>query len=122
VLNTTPAMAEDITAQTADAYAPQAATRPLAGFGAGAFVCAGAWPASGINELAAALALPRIKPFVAASDLAGAVAAAGMTSFVDVVQVDSVQRDAHNFIQTTRLYSATPGGVGPHPAREPVPV
>jgi hypothetical protein len=130
MLNITPAMAEAATAQTADAFAAQAATRPLAGFGAGAFVCEGAWAGSRINEMDA-LALPRVR---SAADLrsttavgtgqaqAGPAGAAYKTSVVDIVQVDSVQRDTHNFIQTARLYPVTPGGVGPHPAREPEPV
>ena len=41
MLNFTPA-----TAGAANAYAAQAATRPLAGFGAGAFTCEGAWVGS----------------------------------------------------------------------------
>jgi hypothetical protein len=137
MLNITKATAEAATAQTADAYAAQAATRPVAGFGAGAFTCDGAWVGSLfasplVNEMAAALALPRIKPANGAAMTAGtsmgraqaAVAgAAYMTSLIDIVPVDSFQVDFHNFIQTTtRLYPVTPGGVGPHPAREPVPV
>jgi hypothetical protein len=105
VLNITPATAAAATAQTADANATQAAMRPLAGFGAGAFVFAGAWVGS-------AFASPR----------AGAFGAVGKASVVDVIQVDSVQRHNHNFIQTARLYPVTKGGVGPHPAREPEPV
>lgn len=136
MLNFTPATAVATTAQattamTADANALQAATRPLAGFGAGAFTCDGAWVGRQVNEMAAALALPRIKPPIGAVKSsgtstghakAGIAGAAYMTSLIDIVQVDSVQQDVHNFIQTTRLYLVTPGGVGPHPAREPVPV
>ena len=136
MLNITPATAEASTAQTVDAYAAQAATRPLAGFGAGAFTCDGAWVGSLfasplVNEMAAALALPRVKPNIGAVKTtgtstghaqAGIAGAAYMTSLIDIVQVDSVQVDIHNSIQTTRLYPVTPGGVGPHPAREPVPV
>jgi hypothetical protein len=125
MLNITPATAEATTAQTANAYALQAATRPFAGFGAGAFMCDGAWVSSQVNE-AAALALPRIKPAGGAISTGQAQAtvagAAYMTSLVDIVRVDSVHVDAHNSIQTTRLYPTIPGGVGPHPAREPVPV
>jgi len=124
MLNITPATAEATTAQTADAYAAQAATRSLAGFGAGAFTCDGAWVGSGVTEMTAALALPRIKPIGAISGhaQAGFAGAAFMTSHADSAQVDSVQLDADNFIQMTRLYLVIPGGVGPHPAREPVPV
>ncbi len=61
MLNFTPA-----TAGAANAYAAQAATRPLAGFGAGAFTCEGASVGSGVSEMTAALALPRIKPAIGA--------------------------------------------------------
>lgn len=131
MLNITPATAEAITAQTADAYAAQAATRPLAGFGAGAFTCEGALIGSRRNEMAAALAAPGINSVFAVTSStaiskghaqAGAAGAGYRTSLVDAVQVDSVQRHANNFIQMARLYPVTPGGVGPHPAREPVPV
>jgi hypothetical protein len=174
MLNTNPAMAEAITAQTADAYASQAATRPLAGFGAGAFTCEGAWVGSQGNETVAALALPRIESAVdgisvrsaqaaalgatwltsevakpdgahaggAGSDGAfSGTASAGSTQATTVkattvkattvqaasakaatVHVSIGQTDNYNFIQMTRLYPVIPGGVGPHPAREPVPV
>jgi hypothetical protein len=165
MLNFTPATAAAATAQTADAHAAQAATRPLAGFGAGAFLCEGTWAGSRTNEMAA-LALPRMKPAIRATGTSGAqaeaVGAASMTSTVETgtaktgtaktgtaktgtaktggvvistvgriqadgirlskVHVDFVQADTDNFIQTARLYPVTPGGVGPNPAREPVPV
>jgi hypothetical protein len=159
MLNINPAMAEAITAQTADAYALQAATRPLAGFGAGAFTCEGGWAGSQGNETAVALALPRVKSAVDGIGVRPAQAAAlganWLTSEVakpdgakaSTVQATAVhattvqaatvqaasakaatvhvsigQPDNHNFIQMTRLYPVIPGGVGPHPAREPVPV
>ena len=117
MLKITPAKAEAATAQTADAYADQAAMRPLAGFGAGAFVCAGAWAglmASPLSSEMAALAGSRVKP--------SAFGAAYKAGVAGVVAADSAQRDNHNFIQTARLYPVTQGGVGPHPAREPEPV
>jgi hypothetical protein len=107
MLNITKAMAEATAARTAGAYAAKAATRPLVGFGAGAFTCEGTWAGS-------QFALRRAQ--------AGAAGVAYQTSVVDIVQVDSVQRDTHNSIQTARLHPTTQGGVGPHPAREPVPV
>jgi len=146
MLNTTPATADAATAQTADAYAAQAATRPLAGFGTGAFTCDGAWVGSQVSEMAAALALPRIKPAIGAASVraaqAGVAAAANGTSLVDGAQISTgrlgfarkhvaqkvsarkgtVLVGTHNFIQMARQYPVTPGGVGPHPAREPVPV
>jgi hypothetical protein len=169
MLNTNPAMAEAITAQTADAYASQAATRPLAGFGAGAFTCEGAWVGSQGNETVAALALPRIESAVDGISVRSAQAAALGTTWLTsevakpdgahaggagsdgafsgtasaastqatavkattvqaasakaaTVHVSIGQTDSYNFIQMTRLYPVIPGGVGPHPAREPVPV
>jgi hypothetical protein len=132
LLKMTPATAEAATAQTADAYAFQAAMRPLAGFGAGAFVCEGAWAGSQfaipLSDEMAALAWSGIRPAagVYGTPAVGAGPAqagtVGKTSVIDVVQVDSAQRDNHNFIQTARLYPVTQGGVGPHPAREPEPV
>jgi len=141
MLNITPATAEATTAQTVDACASQAAQRPLAGFGAGAFTRDGASTGSQVSEMAAALALPRIKPASGAASTGGAkagsagavctgrlvdrtqvsIARLGIVQ-VDTVQVDTVQADNHNCIQMTRLYPVIPGGVGPHPAREPVPV
>lgn len=135
MLNITPAMAGATTVQTVDAYASQAATRPLAGFGAGAFTRDGALAASQVSEKAAARALPRIKPASGGAITGGAKAGfvgAGCTSIVDrtqvsnarlgIVHVDTVQADNHNFIQMARQYPVIPGGVGPPPAREPVPV
>jgi hypothetical protein len=174
MLNFTPATAVATTAMTADANALQAATRPLAGFGAGAFTCEGAWVGSQGNETVAALALPRIESAVdgisvrsaqaaalgatwltsevakpdgahaggAGSDGAfSGTASAGSTQATTVkattvkattvqaasakaatVHVSIGQTDSYNFIQMTRLYPVIPGGVGPHPAREPVPV
>ena len=115
MLNITPAMAEATAAQTAGAYVALAATRSLAGLGAGAFTCAGSWAGPGLTAVTAGKAH------------AGAAGAANQTKFADIVQVDSVQRDinksiTHNSIQTARLYLVTQGGVGPHPAREPEPV
>ena len=127
LLNTNPAPAEAATAQTVNAYAIEAAMRPLAGFGAGAFVCEGAWAGFGISEMAALALSPAFgvngaTAIGAGQAQAGAFGAACKTSDADVVQADSVQRDNHNFIQTARLYPVTKGGVGPHPAREPEPV
>jgi hypothetical protein len=140
MLNITPATAEATAAKTADAYALQAATRPLAGFGAGAFTCEGAWADSRTHGMVAALALPRIKPASGATSssgaqagVAGAAAVSGAVGSVladtrlahvqeDIFQAGIAQADTDNFIQMTRMYPVTPGGVGPHPAREPVPV
>jgi hypothetical protein len=140
MLKMTPATAEAATAQTADADAFQAAMRPLAGFGAGAFVCEGAWAGSlfasplfagPLSDEMAALAWLGVRSAAgvygtsavgAGPAQAGVIGGAGKTSVIDVAQVDSAQRDNHNFIQTARLHPVTQGGVGPHPAREPEPV
>jgi hypothetical protein len=116
MLNTTPAAAEATTAQTAVAYAAQAVTPPLVGFGAGAFPCAGARGGSVAADVKGTTAIGM------GQARAGAFGAAYKTSVVDIVQVDSVQLDTHNFIQMARLFPATRGGMGPHPAREPEPV
>jgi len=140
MLNITTATAAAATAQTDDAYAAQAAPRPLAGFGVGAFVCAGAWAgslyasqmaASQLKSEMAAVGLSRVTPALGvvgrtaagtAQAQARPAGAAQKTNVVDIVQVDSVQRDTHNFIQTALRYPAIAGGLGPHPAREPEPV
>jgi hypothetical protein len=116
MLNTTPA-----TAEAANAFAAQAATRPLAGFGAGAFPHEGAGVDSRINEMVAALALPRIKAAIGAIGTDQSQAAVGggarRTSYVGIVQ-----EDTQKLSQMTRVCPATKGGLGPHPAREPEPV
>jgi hypothetical protein len=136
MLNITTATADVVMAQTADVLATQAATRPLAGFGAGAFMCDGAPAASQVSEMAAVLALPRVKPAsgasgIGASGTGGAkagVAGAGWTarlidrSELSIARMNNIQADNHNFIQMARQYPVVPGGVGPHPAREPEPV
>jgi hypothetical protein len=131
MLNITTATADVVMAQTADDFATQAATRPLAGFGAGAFMCDGAPAASQVSEMAAVLALPRVKPAIGASGTGGAkagVAGADWTArLIDrtelsIARMNHIQADNHNFIQMARQYPVVPGGVGPHPAREPEPV
>lgn len=85
--------------------AAQAAKRPLAGTGAGAFTREGTLTGFRTRE-AAVLALPRLRWAVAAgSGLSGNVSS----------------QQFHNSNQMTRSYPI-PGGVGPHPAREPDPV
>jgi hypothetical protein len=135
MLNITPAMAGATTVQTVDAYASQAAQRPLAGFGAGAFMRDGAWAIRQVSEMAAALALPRIKPnsgpaitggataaFVGAACTSTLVNRTQVSSRLGIVHADAAKAGTYNFIQMARQYPVIPGGVGPHPAREPVPV
>ncbi|HUC21406.1 MAG TPA: hypothetical protein VMA73_01740 [Streptosporangiaceae bacterium] len=118
--------------------ADQAAMRPLAGFGAGAFACEGAWVGSSASQLAAGPSLPRIRGAFA---VAQPVHARTADAFGGAFRARSVGRGSaiiggtlgaglastrngstkqHN--QTTRIYPVIPGGVGPHPAREPDPV
>jgi hypothetical protein len=84
------------------------AARPLAVSGPGAVVCAGAWIGGGAGKATGTYA----------------------HGFVDDVRPPKVRFDAtvgsnvqstvqHNTM--TRLIPVLPGGVGPHPAREPAP-
>ena len=116
MLNTTSA-----TAGAANAYAAEAATRPLAGFGAGAFTCDGAWVGSRVSEMTVVLPRPRIKAAIGAIGTGHAQAAVfgggRMTRHVGIVQ-----EDAQKLSQKTRIYPVNQGGLGSHPAREPEPV
>ena len=111
----------------AEVHAAQAAMRPLAGFGAGAFACDGAWVGSSANQLAAGPALPRVRgAFVAARPVhartADAFGGAFRRSSVGIGMASTRNGSAKQLNQTTRIYPVTPGGLGPHPAREPDPV
>jgi len=110
----------------ADVVATPAAMRPLAGSGAGAFTCDGAWDGSFADQFAAGLSVPRIRSSFA---VAPQVQARTANAFGSGYQGSGVGTGAlgiggstkqHN--QMTRIYPVAPGGVGPHPAREPVPV
>jgi hypothetical protein len=87
----------------------EAATLPLVDLGAGASLCDGVLVGSHVGEKAAARALPRVR-WVAAGT-GSALVGAGYHATT-----------CKQFDQTTRISPAAPGGVGPHPAREPVPV
>jgi hypothetical protein len=166
VLKFTPATAT-LGSAAAETDAAQAAMRPLAGFGAGAFTCDGAPAGSGASELAASLALPRIRGGVAATSPARAQAhgrgcGAYQLGTVDIssVRTSSVRKNAvgvgtisTSAVRTSTVRTSTvgistvgtsnvgtsnvstqqfdlmapispaaPGGLGPHPAREPEPV
>jgi hypothetical protein len=146
VLKFTPATAT-LGSAAAEADAAQAAMRPLAGFGAGAFTCDGALVGSGASELAASLALPRIRGGVAATSPAGAHAhgrgrgayqpgtvgissvrtstvrsSTVRTSTVGISSVGTSNVSTQQFDLMARISPAFPGGLGPHPAREPEPV
>jgi hypothetical protein len=123
--------------------AAQAAKRLLAGTGAGAFTSEGARAGIRTSE-AAVLALPRLRWAAAAGAGCGLVgsglghasagfggrgtkAALGVTSAkaspvygrtIGIEQFDN----STQINEMTRSYPVTPGGMGPHPAREPDPV
>jgi len=121
-----------LTDTVAEVRAPQAAMRPIAGFGAGAFACGGVEVGSAAKQLTAGPALPRIRdafaavrpvrPWAAdafegafrASAIGGSSVGTGMSS--------TRNGGAKQLNQTTRIYPVAPGGLGPHPAREPDPV
>jgi hypothetical protein len=90
--------------------------RPSAGFGPGADVRAGAWIGGG-------------SPAGIAGD-AGKAAGGYALGTADVIRLPRIRfsANASSAVQSTvqhntmtRLYLVTRGGVGPHPAREPVP-
>jgi hypothetical protein len=106
----------------------------LAGSCAGAFACDGAWAGSRTKEVAAALPVPRIRRAAAAisqGHAQGGVYAGGgyptdlaqiSTAQISTVQISTAQVSTKQFKQMTRINPVVPGGVGPHPAREPEPV
>ena len=132
----------------ASAVAPEAdagfdaamVTRPLAGFGPGAAVRERSWnallvgsgaPQAGIAGAGAAAAggfgLSVVDAVRLTQARPGGVK--GSTVQISTVQNSTVQNSTvqnstvqHDTDQMTRLYPATRGGVGPHPAREPGPV
>jgi hypothetical protein len=117
---------------SAKAAEAEAAQRPLAGFGTGAFTRRGAQVGFG-NEAIAALALPRIKWAPAAIGQGHAQAGFASGAYgISLPQTSPVLTDAgrvstmpvytQHFNQMTRIRPVNPGGVGPHPAREPDPV
>jgi hypothetical protein len=135
-------------ANTVDAA--QAAKRPLAGTGAGAFTCEGTRAGIRTSE-AAVLAIPRLRWAAAAGTGCGQVgtglghasagfggrgtqAAFGVKSVkashspVNGTTIGNQKPGNKQFGNSeqinlmTRSYPVTPGGVGPHPAREPDPV
>jgi len=104
----------------------QAATRPLAGSGAGAFMCDGAQVGSPAGQLAVGRPLPRIRRvfgagthFGFAGPVDGSTVHSGNGSTVSGGKGSTSTKQLN---QTIRIYPVTPGGLGPHPAREPDPV
>ncbi|HTZ93206.1 MAG TPA: hypothetical protein VMB74_12485 [Streptosporangiaceae bacterium] len=110
----------------ADVDATPAAMRPLAGSGAGAFTCDGAWDGTSADQFAAVLALPRIRPpFAVGPQVQARTADAYGSGYQgSTVRIGALgsggSSKQHN--QMTRIFPVAPGGVGPHPAREPDPV
>ena len=134
-VSTSPVLTGTVLASTvAEVYAAQAAMRPLAGFGAGAFACDGARVGSSANQLTAGPALPRIRGAFAAvrpvhartaDAFAGAFRGSSVgngTITVGAGTASTRNGSAKQLNQMTRIYPVTPGGLGPHPAREPDPV
>ncbi len=112
----------------------EAAQRPLAGFGMGAYRCDGvqvgaspgaAVPAAGAAkgiDTAAALALPRVKRTVVLISESQAPAGTSGAGYQVSILAKAEQFTAQQFEHMTRVRPVVPGGVGPHPAREPEPV
>jgi hypothetical protein len=139
VLKFTPATAT-LGSPAAEADAAQAAMRPLAGFGAGAFTCDGVLVGSGASarvhgrgcgaHQVGTVGISGVRTSSARKSAVGVgtistshvrtstvrTSTAGI-SFVGTSTVGTQQFDL-----MTRISPATPGGLGPHPAREPEPV
>jgi hypothetical protein len=113
----TPGSALVLDSRVAEVDAAQAAMRPLAGFGAGAFACDGAWVGLSGHQLAAGSALPRIR-----SGFAGIRPVHFGASNVGTGTVSTGTVSTKQLNQMTRIYPVAPGGMGPHPPREPDPV
>lgn len=110
------------TSTVAEVHAAQAAMRPLAGFGAGAFTCDGAGVGSSASQLAAGLALPRVRGAFGAVQHSTAGTGTLSTGALSISAVSTKDGNAKQLNQMTRIYPVAPGGLGPHPAREPDPV
>jgi hypothetical protein len=107
----------------AEADAARAAMRPFAGLGAGAFTSEGAQVGSGVSKRVASPALPRIQGgFAAASSPFGVKAhGRGCGAYQpSVIGGNTVGTSTISLM--ARINPVTPGGLGPHPAREPEPV
>jgi hypothetical protein len=104
----------------AEANAAWPAMRPLAGFGAGAFASEGAWVGSGASERTASPALPRIRGAFAATSPLGAQAHGCGAYQPGTIGGNTVGTTTISLM--ARINPVTPGGLGPHPAREPEPV
>jgi len=107
----------------ADADAVRAVMRPLAGLGAGAFASEGAQVGSGASNWVASPALPRIRgAFAAASSQIGAQAHDHGCSAYQPGRIGGNTVGTSTISLMARINPVSPGGLGPHPAREPEPV
>jgi hypothetical protein len=84
--------------------------RPLAGTGAGAVLCAGAQAGSLAGNVVHTPALPRLR-WAAADRKSGVYMGVGYQP-----------TSRTQFEHTTLIDPVAPGGLGPHPVREPEPV
>jgi hypothetical protein len=110
------------------AVKPEAALRPLAGNGAGAFLYEGAQAGSLAGDMV--VCKPKLRPRWAVT--AGAGSAAGTGSFAGVgnasgmgsaaVRGGSQPTSRTQFEHTTLIDPVAPGRLGSHPVREPEPV
>jgi hypothetical protein len=106
----------------AKANAAWAAMRPLAGLGAGAFASEGAWVGSGASERTASAALPRIRGAFAVTSPLGAQAHDLGCGAYQPGTIGGNTVGTSTISLMARINPVTPGGLGPHPAREPEPV
>jgi hypothetical protein len=105
------------------AEADAAAMRPLAGLGAGAFASEGAQVGSGASKRVASPALPRIRgAFAAATSQVGAQAHGRGCGAYQPGTIGGNTVGTSTISLMARINPVTPGGLGPHPAREPEPV
>jgi len=115
MVNITPATVTpgslQIAVDAADVDVVLAATRSLAGFGAGAFTRGG-------GQTGSAQAYRRQPDRAGSGFRTGSGFGAHQSS--PVTKSSPVSTQQNN--QMTRINPATPGGLGPHPVREPVPV
>ena len=105
------------------AEANAVAMRPLAGLGAGAFASEGAQVGSGASKRVASPALPRIRgAFAAATSQRGAHAHGRGCGAYQPGMTGGNTAGTSTISLMALISPVTPGGLGPHPAREPEPV
>ncbi len=90
----------------------KAATRPLAGIGAGAFLCAGAKVGQHVGDVVTVCAPPRHQGTTVSTGSPAVAPVRGGYQPTSRIQFDHMTQGA----------PVTPGASGPHPAREPEPV